>query len=506
MARLTSRRGKFNSSKHPRGAKGRFTSTPDEVKAPKIRKAKRLGGSAKSASRQLVSDIKTGKRIEREKLELLGRMDASTRNRVVSALKAIKTPASSTGDVITKTPVKGSKKPKLSEAEKRVADLNKTLDKNTKAAAKLQKMKLKDLKKDKDARKLARRVERANQKGVPAPFVPWSAKDNNTILGKDSRPKPSDRADLRKPVTRESLKVTEKKVYIWEGDPSGKYKGNFRERVDRNFKYEVKVGDDVLTLNTQTRVMVYDGEVVKGVPSLNARLREVDNKKIVDELALNAKYVEAWDRDKVAVPAPRWDVNHMGGKNLPEQYKPERGFGGMELHHINQWSNRNFRDVRDDLDSGKITLDDAKTEMRGMLRPNPNIKSGYEIAAAPKGERAYVVLPAGLHNFSEGKKVYEANHPDGIHPDTGQVSTFGLADKDKGSAFGESEGRQYHNRVRDGFWGEYRRREVFVLQGELNRRLRKGLITTQEVEQLWSEAVDRQEKSIPTSKRGTQFS
>lgn len=499
--RLTSSRGKFTSSKHPRGAKGRFTSTPDQPKKVTVRRKKR-DNNITDEVKVAQLEVRRTKKVNSERLRVIAELPSAKRKRVLTTISRLKP---SVQDVeVPKVGLKTLKKPKVSETARRVLELNKRIDKATKAAGKQRKESIKNAKKDSLAKKLAKRVVKRREQGLPPPASPYTYKESLEISGKVKNPKKA-RADLRKPVGRDKLDLSSGKVEVWSGTEYGKYKGNFKERVDRNFKYQVKVDGEVLTLNKQTRVMVYKGEVVKGVPSMNARLRELPPEKLVSDMATNMKYVEAWDNSNVAAPAPRWDVVHMGGK-VPDKFVPVKGYGGMELHHINQWSDRMFSDVREDVDSGKLSLEDAKKEMRGMLTPNPNVKQGYEIKVPEQSKRAYVVLPAGLHNFNEGQKLYKANHPDGIHPDTGELTGFGLPDKKNGSEFGEVHGRQYHDTVRDGFWSEYRRREVLILRGELNRRLQKGEITAEQVQELWNASIDRQEKSIKESRRGTNLS
>jgi len=497
------RRLKFSASLHPRGSKGQFIETADREKPTKAKRAGKGNSSRQNSqlAKGAVKSVKSAIEVSRARKQILDELDDTTRARltkVLNARKASVTAKAVDASVDSKDTnvAKGTKKAKAKKPTKTPEELlAEKVDKLTKSYSKslpkITKEKIKAAKDSKETKAACRRALKLHEKGLPMPFTGFTVPQMQQILGKGPKNAATDRADLRAPVNPNHLKIEGGKVKVWRDTVHDGYRGGFKERIDRNFEYNVIHEGQSINLNSQKRVLVYEGETVKGVPSMNARLRELETKQLVSDLATNMKYVEAWDTKKVAVPAPRWDVVNMGGRVDPKLLAKD-GYGGMELHHINQWVPRPFDEIRRDVDSGKMTLDEAKEIMRGQLRPNPNIQSGYEIACAPKGQREYVVLAGGTHNI-KSQPLYVANHPDGIHPDTGKVSTFGIPSKLKGSEFGETEGREYHNGIRDGFWAEYRRREVYVLQGELNRRIQRGLAKPEEIETEFAQAAQRQQ-------------
>lgn len=290
----------------------------------------------------------------------------------------------------------------------------------------------------------------------------------------------------RNPLEADSYKVEGKRLKIWDGKEYGKYKETtFRRKKE----YDYTVGGE--TLNRNRGVMIHKGETVLGVPDNVQRHKSLDNEALLGELTAAMKFVENHDKG-IKAPAPYWDAKSWGKVSNEDKMGKPGVYGQAQLHHINQWSKTPLDSITKRLDAGEITLDEAKALTRETLRPTPNGKPPYELIAAPKGERAYVVLPGGLHDLTS-PYYYDLNHPKGIHPDTGERVKFGLPDKAKsGSEYGLTDGREYHNAVRDSYWGEWHRQNAHAAAGEVNRRLRKGLLTPAEVERIMKEKTNRE--------------
>jgi hypothetical protein len=190
-------------------------------------------------------------------------------------------------------------------------------------------------------------------------------------------------------------------------------------------------------------------------------------------------YVEAKSQQP---PAPDWKPTFHGGidkKYVRSKQGPGK-YNGMQIHHVNQWSKERFDGVTERLQKGEITLEQAKTEMRGLLKVDTADKvNGYAINVARKDDRELVILPGGTHDINS--PLYLANHPKGVHPDTGKIVKFGIPKTGDG-------GREWFNGFRGDFWREYYRRESYIAANEINRRIKEGKITTEEAASLWKTA------------------
>ncbi len=80
--------------------------------------------------------------------------------------------------------------------------------------------------------------------------------------------------------------------------------------------------------------------------------------------------------------------------------------------------------------------------------------------------------------------LFFANHPKGIHPETGKLTTFGIPED------GDS-GRTYFNGWRSGFWRQHHRREAYVFRQELLNRIGDGSLSVKEAQRLYQEAYDK---------------
>lgn len=282
------------------------------------------------------------------------------------------------------------------------------------------------------------------------------------------------------------LTVKGGKLAIWDGKPElAKPQGGFKTKRVRSFKYAVEVDGKPVVLNRHTNTHEYLGIKVYGVPSLTPKLAELTPKQLASHLAKYASGVEHFD-----VVAPKWLPTFHGkvSKDLaPKEY------GEMQLHHINQWSKARIDAIAKDHLDGKITLDEAKARTSALLQKETRKKKNgdeYEVnvySLADKKDRAFVVLPAGLHDatHTKDKILYHANHPSGIDVEAPgfKLRQYALPDKGEGGRDWYKQNFQKH------FWREVYRRESYVLLGEINRRIRKGEITPDEVRELYNDGL-----------------
>jgi hypothetical protein len=168
----------------------------------------------------------------------------------------------------------------------------------------------------------------------------------------------------------------------------------------------------------------------------------------------------------------------------------------MQQHHIHQWARIPLENIVKDYESGKISLDEAKTRTKAILsRESKKTKSSklvedWVLTPADKDQRAFVVLPGGLHDISN-KPMYYANDPKGIDVD---ASDFKLRSY-RLPQYGDS-GRDWDSNVfRPGSWLEIYRRESYVLLGELNRRISRGELSPQEAQTLFTQWLAKVDKA-----------
>ncbi len=440
---------------------------------------KATGKSVKAQS----SALNSAKKIELERQRIRGELKpAQLRklDRIVSERTYTKPmKASDQAKALKKQVTELKKQIKSGTATDPLASFNlKVLEQQQLAASKTAQS-YKALKQDKALLSQARRVQKKFDTGKPITTGEYKLLQ---LVASEARAK-VDRA----PIEADSFKVDGNRVKIWDGKQYGQYRDTqFRRRKE----YDYSVGGE--SLNRNRGVMIHKGETVLGVPD-NVKLhKRYDNEQLIGELATSMRYVENHDKGLVKAPAPYWRADTWGRIADESQMKVPGDYGQAELHHINQWAKTPLDSIVQRHLSGEIDLETAKALTRDTLRVTP--KGSYELVAAPQNERAYVVLPAKLHNITSGK-YYDLNHPEGIHPDTGKLSKFGLPDKQKsGSEYGLTEGREYHNAVRDSYWGEWHRQNAHTAVGEVNRRLRTGQLTTAEFERIMKGKILRASK------------
>lgn len=463
-----------------------------------LRDAKGRYAGSVGAGRELVQSTRKAKKIEAEKQRLLAELGVEQRNRLIGLLgkkrgkmasdtsqppQSQPTAPTSGGGKRKLKPVLTPEEAQLASFNKKLADAQKSVNKRIKVADKDKKQLYKEASKDRKLKNAAKRLMDNKGKSGDYEMLKEAGIFNaREFLTKGLPGKKHSNAENRVPPNYDNLDFSGDKVKLWVGTEHAKAKEGFKIRKEKQ-DYRVKVDGEELSLNNIPQVAYYKGERIRGLPSTNQYLRQVPNEKLVAELANQMKYTENWDKKSVAAPAPYWDSNRYG--KVPDKYKPDKGYGNMELHHIGQWYKHDPTKIKADLDSGKITVDEAKKLAMENLRVNEKHSKGYEIAPTPQGQREYVILAAGTHNATDGKKLYRANHPYGLHPETLELTEFGIPDKNKGSKYGEIDGRQYHDTIRNGFWSEFSRREAYVLTNELNRRIQSGEITKEVAQEYW---------------------
>jgi hypothetical protein len=467
-------------AKYLRKGNGQFNGS---VGSGKTAKVSRKNG-AKSASSSVLGAVKVARERDRIKAEL----SQEQRKRLGGVLAKPSAPRSlKYGEQARnlKKEVTALKKKMKEAARKGTTDpldaFNlRILEKQQKTAIQLNEQ-FKTQKADKKLMSLARKAQKKFNAGKPLAF---GEAELLPLVATEARLK-ANKPD-RAPIEEGSFKVEGKRLRIWEGKTYGQYKDTtFRGKKEYNYE----VGGE--SLNRNRSVMIHKGETVLGVPNNVKISRNLNNEQLIGELATAMRFVENHDKGLKA-PAPYWNANSWG--RLPDESrmgKPGQ-YGQAQLHHINQWAKVPLDSIVKKYEAGEISLEEAKAQSRELLRPTPHGK--YEIAAASQKERAYVVLPGGLHDLTS-PHYYDLNHPKGIHPDTGEVVKFGLPDKSKsGSEYGLTEGREYHNDVRDSYWGEWHRQNAHAVAGEVNRRLRRGELTPDEFNSIMNNKVLRASK------------
>lgn len=287
---------------------------------------------------------------------------------------------------------------------------------------------------------------------------------------------------VRKVVNEDSFEVTaEGRVEIWRNSEDKKFHETFKFKTNRDYEYKVEHEGQEIVLNRHSNAIEMHGERVNGVPSYYPNLREMPSERLINSMAKTMSLVE----DKSNQPeVPEWKPTYHGkiDKNLVRSQKGIPGdYGKMQIHHMHQWSRARFDEITNAVKSGAKTLDEARNQMRELLVEDPSKKGiGYSIKLEKRTDREMVIVPEGAHSFTS--PLYRANHPYGIHPDTGKEVKFGIPEE------GDS-GRDWFNKTfRPDFWREYYRRYSFVAMNEVNRRIRSGDLTAEAAQELWNEA------------------
>lgn len=331
-------------------------------------------------------------------------------------------------------------------------------------------------------------IERTNNLAIDKPksvVVGQKVVRTKKADGKKRKRLPTD----REIVNPDSAKFNTEtgKFEVWKDSPNRKFDPTYKFGYDRTHEYSVEYKGEKVVLNRHKNKISYQGETVEGVPSFYPKLREMDNPSLFKSMAQTMSYVED---GKNNAPAPQWKPTLHGKVDKSIMTRADGrviDYGLMEIHHKHQFSKQSFDVINKKLEAGEITLDDAKNQMRGLLKPDASVSTGYSIDVADKRDRGLVILAAGTHNITSN--LYYANHPMGINPTTGNFDKFGIPKQ--GTDAGSRDG---FDKFRSGFWTEYYRRETFVAANEINRRIKNGQLSGVEADRLWKEAYGKMVK------------
>lgn len=279
--------------------------------------------------------------------------------------------------------------------------------------------------------------------------------------------------------------VVDGKVEIWQGQENlAKHTGGFKVRKEKNFEYGVEYEGKPVVLNRSQTVMEFEGERIYGVVSDHTKLRDFDNQKVMDRLLKSMQYVEDFTDRKTKPPAIDWVETYHGkiDKDVLLLNGKDGKYGGVEIHHMDQWALTRFDEITGKLkynkktnsyEDGEITVEEAKRQMSDLVEwvhdktPSGKWDWQWRIKLASQDQRKLVMLPAGAHNATS-KKLYSLLHPPGVHPDTGKKAEFGIP------IASNEYGRDWFNGWNARFWNEYYRREAYIMRRELNRRIASG--------------------------------
>lgn len=289
----------------------------------------------------------------------------------------------------------------------------------------------------------------------------------------------------RPPGSIDNANIESKKFIIWRNSQEKFFDQSFKVGCDDNFEYSVKHNGEKIVLNQNSTFIEYKGEKIMGVPSFFPKLKEMPNQSLFDNLAKAMSFVE---NKKKPPPAPQWKPSFHGkiDKSLVRSKKGAGDYNGSQIHHDMQWAEKSFLEVETKYIEKQITFEKAKAEMRELLSPDPKSRTGYSIKIADKSQRVLIVLAGGTHDFNS--PLYFANHPRGIHPETGRKEKFGIPKTGEG-------GREWFDKFRPNFWREYYRRESYIAAEEINRRIKTKIISPEEAIKMWRIAHEKLEKS-----------
>ena len=285
------------------------------------------------------------------------------------------------------------------------------------------------------------------------------------------------------------LSIKGDKLAIWQGKPElAKYQGGFKTKTVRNYEYVLEVDGNRVVLNRNTNMHEYMGERIYGMPSLNPKLASMTPTQLADGLAKYMSKVETKD-----TTVPDWLPTYHG---KVDKSLLKNGYGKMKQHHIYQWSKIPLDNIVKDYESGNITLDEARAQTKAILmRETIKTKSGKDkedwvINPDDRDKRAFVVLPGGLHDISN-KPMYNANHPKGIDIDAPDFKLRPYRLPKHGDS-----GREWHSSTfRPGSWLEIYRRESYVILGEINRRITRGEMTSQDAQNMFKDGLAKVDKA-----------
>lgn len=290
---------------------------------------------------------------------------------------------------------------------------------------------------------------------------------------------------IKRVTKKEHVTFTDKGIEIWQGTKYKDKDPTFKVRVDKQYNYTVMQDGKEVSLNRNRNVFEFQGEVVKGIPSLHPHLREMKDEDLFKALVSTMSMAES-----SSPRAPQWDSGlhgqvqgvdkwtyNLGSKNGG---KKEGYYGVMQIHHVGQWSKVDIPKFNKDVIEGKISNDEAQKIFDDNFKAVPGRDKVLEVQVKATADREFVMLPAGIHDAMSS--LFAANHPTPINPSKMKLAKIGIPEKGKDANSGS---REWFDKWKPKFWQEVYRRESYVLREEITRRIDKGLLPLSESKKIW---------------------
>lgn len=300
---------------------------------------------------------------------------------------------------------------------------------------------------------------------------------------------------LKNKVTKkDNVTFNDKSMEIWQNNAKQKgYDPTFKVRVDKQYEYSVQYEGKTVVLNRNRNVFEFQGEVVRGVPSLHPHLREMKDEDLFKAMASTMTMAESSKPS-----APKWDSGIHGQVQGIDKWRygdKENYYGEMQVHHVGQWTKIDIKKYNDDVRSGKLSVEDAKkiyddnvfvekVKKKDKATGATVLKDKNSIQVAKPGDREFVMLAAGVHDTNSS--LFAANHNSRmVNPYHPQLKTAQIGIPEKGKEAETGSRQWFDTKWKPKFWKEVYRRESYVLRGEIQRRIDKGLLPLSEAKKIW---------------------
>ena len=264
---------------------------------------------------------------------------------------------------------------------------------------------------------------------------------------------------------KKSIKRTKNRVEFSESGTTAHlqpHHSSFQVLKDPKHSYEITHEGVNVKLNQHKTEMRFLGERVQGVPSPLQHLKKASDEQLLHALADSVHGANKGN-------APEWTEQGYGKPDVADSLIAKRGMGVLQIHHVNQWVKDPSGNIEADFAAGHITEAQRQYRHHSQIEKahdHTALDPKYQLKIAPKGERAFVILPGGIHDFTS--PLYKANHPYFLHPDTGKLDRIGIPDKGDG-------GREwFDSKFRKPFWKEYNLHHAKELATEVDRRIKAG--------------------------------
>lgn len=344
--------------------------------------------------------------------------------------------------------------------------------------------------------------------------------DHSATLA-SGRPRPIKRSELAPSTTsvKRSIKGRRKESEISVTDKGleiriAAHDASFRKEADPHFSYDILVKsgrtkgtedhlDQTITLNDHKTKMYYKGDVVRGVPDLHK-----DVSRLSDQELFDSAYTAIQETTKGR--APKWIPETHG--SVPDSLVGQvntRGtpnYMGMQIHHNDQWAKNPARQIEADFAAGRITADERRWLYLENLRRSADNANGWEIDVRSQEHREFIILAGGLHQF--GTPLFESVHPHMLNPGTGEMEHMSIPKGYGGTGKPTAEGRDdgesrawFDARFRSPFWKEYYKDQASILAVELQKRVASGAISNEAANNFLQQAKANYDKAEELRKR-----